>query len=211
MTEVRTQPELDALEAVRLAIEEARDKVHSLFGGYDYSSYGRTPPLVVRDERKRESRIIWEGDDREESERQYRKATGDYIAQAAISAYLSALSAQGMRVIQESELKSAEGALFNAEQHFKMFADEITGDYPARAADDASRPHRLGLCAKLAGEAWRDLYALIYGEQYQEAVYCGPDPAENTDQVRIGKNDPSTESDRAEPSNPSNLAAGGEP
>jgi hypothetical protein len=116
-----------------------------------------------------------------------------------------------MRVIQESELKSAEGALFNAEQHFKMFADEITGDYPARAADDASRPHRLGLCAKLAGEAWRDLYALIYGEQYQEAVYCGPDPAENTDQVRIGKNDPSTESDRAEPSNPSNLAAGGEP
>jgi len=131
-------------------------------------------------------------------------------AQVAINAYLAALSAQGMRVIQESELKSAEGALFNAEQHFKMFADEITGDYPARAADDASRPHRLGLCAKLAGEAWRDLYALIYGEQYQEPVYCGPDPAENTDRVRIGKNDPSAEHDRVEPSNPSDFAAGGE-
>ena len=131
--------------------------------------------------------------------------------QAAITSYLSALSAQGTRVIQESELKNAEGALFNAEQHFKMFADEITGDYPARAADDESRPHRLGLCAKLAGESARELYALIYGEPYQEPVYCGPDDETPAAPERIGKNDPSAESDRVEPSNPSDFAAGGEP
>ena len=40
-------------------------------------------------------------------------------AQVAINAYLAALSAQGMRVIQESELKSAEGALFNLPANFE--------------------------------------------------------------------------------------------
>ena len=35
--------------------------------------------------------------------------------------------------------------------------------------------------------------------------------AKSSDQVRIGANDPSAESDRVEPSNPSDFAAGGEP
>lgn len=85
----------EALEAAARAIEEARDKVHSLFGGYDYSSYGRKPPYVVKDERTRQAKIIWEGDDHEESGRQYHKAVNNYIARAAILAFLSSERAAG--------------------------------------------------------------------------------------------------------------------
>lgn len=92
------QPNAESLAVAARAMAEAQDKVHSLFGGYDYSSYGRNPPLVVKDERARESKIVWEGDDHEESERQYAKVTNDFVAQAAITAFLSAERARGVEL-----------------------------------------------------------------------------------------------------------------
>lgn len=95
MREINTE----SLEAAARAHDNANGQVHRLFGGYDYSSYGRSPPYVVKDERGRKSKIIWEGDDHEESERQYAKATNDYVAQAVITAFLAAEAERGYALV----------------------------------------------------------------------------------------------------------------
>jgi hypothetical protein len=87
-----THPHERALEAVYAAIKKAEDTHHRDFGLHDYTSYGRPIPHVVRDYRVREgSQTLFESVDAEAAQAFHQKHRAQYVARAAVTAYLAAL------------------------------------------------------------------------------------------------------------------------
>lgn len=89
-----TQP-LDerALEAIYAAIKKAEDAHHRDFGLYDYTRYDRQIPHVVRDHRVHNgSRTLFESVDATAAQAFIEKHRAQYVARAAVAAYLEALA-----------------------------------------------------------------------------------------------------------------------
>jgi hypothetical protein len=89
-----TQPiDERALEAIYAAIKKAEDTHHRDFGLYDYTRYDRPIPHVVRDHRVHNgSRTLFESVDAAAAQAFIEKHRAQYVARAAIAAYLEALA-----------------------------------------------------------------------------------------------------------------------